>query len=646
MKKQLKWVIYVVCFLSVIASISVGYDRHKVESSHKQYDIAVKYTDVLNISRQNKLSYKQVLQELKDIGVNVLLVTENKIFCDEPENLASFEAQGKATWYYGYDLINSNDESDIIKPEYTYIWCLDEYTKNNIYGYLNNKGYVVNEINYDNKVYLEVPYRKNVLTTIGVGFNEADMQKAAEYGYTICPQVASLSVKGDQGVSYMLERIEALPNLGPIFFNDSDVTCYITDEIINLAKEHGIGFVEFFSNKQTGFSKLVESTSSQFTDFNMYRLHTLADGELDKYEGANLFDRFELALTERSISYFLFKLPKKYMPSENYDTLKETISEFRAIAAHEGYSQGGLTPVNFKAQNYIKTLLVGLAAIGVFILLCIEVNEEKLGYLLGALGVLGYAVLLKLNMRISVQLMALFITISFPIYAMNLVYKCKSGSLIEVIKGIVIVFITVMVGAISFVGTMSRTEFALGIELFRGVKVSFLVPVVIVGIMYLYKEELLKIKLLEKWIMMPITYLVVAIMGVFLVIFAIYIIRSGNSGGVSEAQIQLRQMLKDIFGTRPRTKEFLIGYPIIMCLIYFGKHKLYIPLSVLATVGPVSVINTFTHTHTPLMISIKRSLWGVVVGFVIGLILIGIVKVCINIFKVGYKKYQTTNGEI
>ena len=108
----------------------------------------------------------------------------------------------------------------------------------------------------------------------------------------------------------------------------------------------------------------------------------------------------------------------------------------------------------------------------------------------------------------------------------------------------------------------------------------------------------------------------------------------------------LRQMLKDIFGTRPRTKEFLIGYPMIMCLIYFGKHKLYIPLSVLATVGPVSVINTFTHTHTPLMISIKRSLWGVVVGFVIGLILIGIVKVCINIFKVGYKKYQTMNGEI
>lgn len=646
MNKQLKWVIYVVCVLSVIASILVGYDRYKVESSHKQYDIAVKYTDVLNISRQNELSYEQVLGELKDTGVNVLLVTENKIFCDEPDNLASFEAQGKAAWYYGYDLISSNDENSIIKPEYIYIWCLDEYTKNNIYEYLNNKGYVINEIKYDDKEYLEVPYRKNILTTIGVGFNEEDIQKAAEYGYTICPQVASLSVKGHEGISYMLKRIEALPNLGPIFFNDSDVTCYMVDEMSEMAKKHGIGFVEFFSNKQTGFSKLVESTSNQFTDFNMYRLHTLADGELDKYEGANLFDRFELALTERSISYFLFKLPKKYMPAENYETLKETISEFRTIAAHEGYSQGGLSPVNFKTQNYIKTLLAGLAAIGVFILLCIEVKQEKLGYVLGALGTLGYAVLLKLNMRISVQLMALFITVCFPIYAMLLVYKCKEGSLVEVVKGLAMVFATVMVGAISFVGTMSRTEFALGIELFRGVKVSFLIPVGMVGIMYLYKEELLKIKVLEKWITMPITYLVMAIMGVFLVIFAIYIIRSGNSGGVSDTQIQLRQMLKDIFGTRPRTKEFLIGYPIIMCLIYFGKHKLYIPLSVLATVGPVSVINTFTHTHTPLIISIKRSLWGVVVGFVIGLILIGIVKVCIKLFKRWHKRYQTMNGEI
>ena len=646
MNKQLKWVIYVGCFLSVIASLLVGYDRYKVESLHKQYDIAVKYTDVLNISRQNELSYEQVLGELKDIGVNVLLVTENKIVCDEPDNLASFEAQGKAAWYYGYDLISSNDENGVIKPQYTYIWCLDEYTKSNIYDYLNNKGYVVNEVNYANKVYLEVPYRRNILTTVGVGFNEEDMQKAAEYGYTICPQVASLSVKGDEGVSYMLKRIEALPNLGPIFFNDSDVTCYMVDEMSETAKKHGIGFVEFFSNKQTGFSKLVESTSNQFTDFNMYRLHTLADGELDKYEGANLFDRFELALTERSISYFLFKLPKKYMPAENYETLKETISEFRTIATNEGYTQGGLSPVNFKTQNYIKTLLSGLAAIGVFVLLCIEIKQEKLGYLLGLIGMLGYAALLKLNMRISVQLMALFITVCFPIYAMLLVYKCKEGSLIEVVKGLAMVFAAVMVGAITFVGTMSRTEFALGIELFRGVKISFLIPVGMVGIMYLYKEELLKIKVLEKWITMPITYLVMAIMGVFLVIFAIYIIRSGNSGGVSDTQIQLRQMLKDIFGTRPRTKEFLIGYPVIMCLIYFGKHKLYIPLGVLATVGPVSVINTFTHTHTPLIISIKRSLWGVVVGFVIGLILIGIVKVCINIFKTWYKKYYPMNGEI
>ena len=646
MNKQLKWVIYIVCFLSVITSISVGYDRYKVENSHKQYDIAVKYTDVLNISRQNELSYKQVLQELKDIGVNVLLVTENKIFCDEAENLASFEAQGKAAWYYGYDLIDDNKANTIIKPEYIYIWCLDEYTKNNIYDYLNHKGYVVNQVNYDDREYLEVPYRKNVLTTIGVGFNEADMQIAAEYGYTICPQVASLSVNGDQGISYMLERVKDLPNLGSVFFNDSDVTCYITDEIKEIAREHGIGFVEFFSNKQTGFSKLVESTSNQFTEFNMYRLHTLADGELDKYEGANLFDRFELALTERSISYFLFKLPKKYMPSKNYDTLKESISEFRTIAANKGYSQGEITAVNFKTQNYIKTLLAGLAAIGVFILLCIEVEQEKLGYLLGIIGTIGYAVLLKLNMRIGVQLMALFITLCFPIYAMNLVYKCEKGSLLEVIKGLVMVFLTVMAGAISFVGTMSRTEFALGIELFRGVKISFLIPVAMVGLLYLYKENLLRIKVLEKWIMMPITYLIVAIMGMFLVIFAIYIIRSGNSGTVSETQIQLRQMLKDIFGTRPRTKEFLISYPIIMCLIYFGKHKLYIPLGVLATVGPVSVVNTFTHTHTPLLISIKRSLWGVVVGFVLGLVLIGVVKICIYFFKAWYKKYQTMNGEI
>ena len=640
MKKQLKYVVYVIIFVSVLTSLTIGYRRAKIENAHKQYDIAVKYTDVLNISMQTGMSYEHVLKELKENGVNILFVTENKIICDDAENLGSYNAQGKATYFTGYDLALSTTYNKDIHTQYSYVWCTDECTKENIYNYFTQKGYIVNEVNVNGQTYLELPYTKALLTAVGVGFNNEDMQIAAQIGYTICPQLFSLTTDGTQGIEYMVQRISELPNLGPIFFNDSSVACYDMDVMKELLQIHGAGFVEFHSNKQKGFTKLVENASNHLTDFNMYRLHTLSDGEVDKYDQAALNDRFELALTERGMSLFLFKLPRKYMPMENYQALKERVSSFRELANKDGYTQGNLSALNFPKINYVKALLSSIAAIGVFILLCIELKQEKVGIILGIVGFIGYAALLKLSLKWGTQLMAIFINVIFPTYAMYKGLKFKDKNLIQVMMGVGVIFGISVIGAISFVGIMSRTEYALGIELFRGVKIVFVLPILLVGILLMNQEKLLRVNVLEKWIKLPITYFVAVITAMFMIIFAIYIIRSGNSPTVSETQLQIRQVLKDVFGTRPRTKEFLIGYPIIMCLIYFGKHKLYIPMSLLATVGPISIVNTFTHIHTPLLISIKRTLWGLLLGIVVGLILIQVIKWCLSIFNKRYMNYK------
>ena len=642
--KQGKWIIYVLCVISLISSVMVGFDRYQVENSHKQYDIMMKYTDVLNISMQTGMTYEEVLKDLKETGVNLLLVSENKILSDSAENSANFEAQGKATVYSGYQLIlnASDEERERINGQNNYIWCVDQETEDQISGYLEAKDYRFNKVSISGKSFIEIPFfSKKILATVGVGFNWADMEKAAEMGFTLCPQITSLNGGEKGALSYVVEKISMLPNLGPIFFNDSDVSGYQAEEMRQLVAEHGAGFIEFYSNNQIGFSKLVEGSSDHFKHFNMYRLHTLTDGEIDKYEGTNLYDRFELALTERGISYFLFKMPKKYGYSDNYEKLKTSISEFNKIAADKGYVQGGITPLNFKSQSYIKTLLSGLGAICIFVLLCIELDKEKLGYILAVIGFIGYAGLLKLNMKLAISLMALFITICYPVYALTMATKCKNHSIVQAIKGVIVCGIISLVGAISFVATMARTEFALGIELFRGVKVSFVLPILLIAFVFLYKDKLLNINVIEKWLKMPITYLVVCVGMVFAGIMFVYLLRSGNSGSVSEFQVQLRQCLKDFFGTRPRNKEFLIGYPLIMCLIYYGKHKFYIPISLIAIVGPVSVVNTFTHTHTPLLISLQRTLWGIVLGIIIGTAVVYAIKCVISVAKPVVKKYLT-----
>lgn len=624
--------------VSVLSSLSVGYGRIKVEQAHKQYDIAVRYTDILEISMQTGISYEDTLKQLKNSGANILFVPENKVARGEIDSLASFMAQGTATYYSGYDLMT--DENQEIHPQYTYIWSCDDYTTRNIMEYFTYKGYIINQVIINERTYLELPYPKSLLFTVGVGFNEGDLLKAAELGFQICPQVLSLTTDSDQGIDYMVKRISELPNLGPIFFSDPNVECYQNDEMAQLLKEHGMGFVEFFSNKQEGFKVLARDASDSFKNCNIYRLHTLADGEVDRYTEGALYDRFELALTERGISYFLFKAPKKHLPIDNFNELKERIKGFNEIAEKQGYVQGNINPLNFRPIGYIRTFLAGLVGIGIFVLLCMELKRTNLGIFLGTIGVLGYAVLLLFSMRLGTQLMALFITVCFPTYAMFIGLKCKKGSIPDLVKGVGIVFSICLLGAISFVGMMSRTEYGLGIELFRGIKIAFALPLVCIGLLLMYRERLLRMEVLEKWIKMPITYLVAVVLGIFMITFGIYILRSGNTSSVSSIQLQLRQLLKDILGVRPRTKEFLIGYPIIMCLIYFGKHKLYIPFSLLAMVGPVSIVNTFTHLHTPLLISIQRTIIGLVVGVIIGCIMIIVIESGMSLFNKWNKVYK------
>ena len=75
---------------------------------------------------------------------------------------------------------------------------------------------------------------------------------------------------------------------------------------------------------------------------------------------------------------------------------------------------------------------------------------------------------------------------------------------------------------------------------------------------------------------------------------------------------------------RPRTKEFLIGYPaLFLAAGYFlrGEKQWLWVLAAIGVIAPISVFNTFSHIHTPLMISLIRTFNGLILGLLIGWVL-------------------------
>jgi hypothetical protein len=110
------------------------------------------------------------------------------------------------------------------------------------------------------------------------------------------------------------------------------------------------------------------------------------------------------------------------------------------------------------------------------------------------------------------------------------------------------------------------------------------------------------------------------------VIVGLLLARTGNDPGVgvSGTEMSVRNLL-DRYLVRPRTKEFLIGHPALLATLLLSagrpRRSRFIPFALLGAIGQVSMVNSFCHLHTPLLMALVRTfngLWlGVLVGFVL-----------------------------
>ena len=99
--------------------------------------------------------------------------------------------------------------------------------------------------------------------------------------------------------------------------------------------------------------------------------------------------------------------------------------------------------------------------------------------------------------------------------------------------------------------------------------------------------------------------------------------RSGNQSEIvpSSFELAVRSHLTSILSVRPRFKEFLIGFPALMlvpALVAADRRRIGWLLVLAIGMGLGDVIDTFSHLHTPLAISLLRIVNGAVLGAVAG----------------------------
>ncbi|MGQ9581117.1 MAG: DUF5693 family protein, partial [Armatimonadota bacterium] len=191
-------------------------------------------------------------------------------------------------------------------------------------------------------------------------------------------------------------------------------------------------------------------------------------------------------------------------------------------------------------------------------------------------------------------------------------------------------------GGVLIVGLLSSRTFMLRIDQFAGIKLAHILPILMLaagfagGILWqcdMWQNQ--KDRLIASYknlILSPVMMWQAMGIIIALVMIGLMVARTGNEAGigVSPIELKLRTILDNALLVRPRTKEFLVGHPLlfygIACALRNQKRVAAV-LVTLGSIGLVSVLNTFCHIHTPLVVSVIRTFNGFVLGLVLGIVI-------------------------
>lgn len=643
--KQAGWVLVV---LAVLCSFTLWGQRLQSEADYKNVQMVVNYNDIVALANGNNLSQEALAEEFQQRGVSAVLYKEL--------SLGDLANNGQVALQLGQTVQNAvffpRISGEVPMNEATvYVAILDnsmtEQIKEHVLMKVTGAEYYPGDVpvitvpvmvpNGD----VEVSNVMLKIKDIGVGFQKNGMERMAAIGMQTVPQLRSWENVNDESLRAAFEEIKAMPNLAYMLFNDKELPGYPDSvrTIGDLLKDSDgntlvtIGSIEF--SDQKGLNQL-----GILLNKDLIRLHTISNSEMSKFTPESALDRWMLAARERNMRSLLIRFFDITSPAT---ALQDNLDYLEAI-------QTGLLNSGFQLdQPYEKPdsmnagtgilILLGLGVMAGVMLILLEMRMPKLGIAALVLGTVAFAALLIISPTMARKMMALLSVITFPTLSCLLIMKPEQRSVGKSVLALLQMCALSYIGAILMVGLLADVLFMLKLDQFIGVKIAHIVPVAVVPfVLYIWNTEkplttvkqLLDKVLDYKW---AVLFAVVAVAGF------IYISRTGNTTAeLSAGEASMRNFLNDVMGVRPRSKEFLIGYPLTLVLFWLGASRKNWILTIPAIIGQVSLVNTYAHIHTALIMSLRRSMNGLLLGIVLGLLLLLAIQILLKLYRMQEKK--------
>lgn len=693
MKKHFTKILAVIIIAALICCLLPTFkNRINIEKDNSNVVVSLYYNDLANKLRGEKLD--DAIDEFKEVGVTTMSFSEENInsmvargditnikfnvlrhkFDDESLELARLlEKEAPEIIYDSQLLITKDDDTAKVLSE----TLPDRFIENDEYKKIIYK-------NPDTGITTTVfcIFDGSLPTNdIQLGYNEDIINKYSDAGFDICLILRFF----DNSETGYLDRIEQMINDYNIKFisirsanikpdNESDakehytkiseiidkydLTLVITENPDQLSNEAPFGYSHIFGNNNSKVLRSYETYDASQADNSHYefRYRQYLNSTLDR----NI--RF-ITVSQIHLQYTSFEKCTEY-------TLK-AVDEYVRKIQELGFTVNGEVPeleydTNLNIPNAISVAIMVLMVYLIFCMLWNK-NSNKLfiaAIILAIIGA-GAGYIMPAGLRWTFPTAWAVISPCFALTVVLYLLKKVRGKLHAAL--LAILSVAVLPALMSILGIvqsslLSGINYYVNNDIFRGIKLSLFIPLVYALVIFVimfaeidYKKLFRKIseyKLSDIKLVWIIALLIIGFIGYSII--SVYIRRSGNVNSISSIESWMRNAITDIFEARPRTKEFLIGYPCLILFAYYLKNTriklLQGALFCGAAITAASISNSFCHVFTTVEIIYGRVLNGVIIGalfcIVIYILNILFVKIVSTLFKKYILPRLPENGDL
>lgn len=645
----------IILLVALLASLAVAVFRERTETHTKSVELAMDYTDFLALARSFNYKPEAFLRALRVAGLTSLAVTE-----ELGQNVGD---NGNASAQTGAQIVNAARVTSLadpvlarmakdgtLKPQAIYLLVNDKATyeryRRELALHFEPK---TTRVLRDAKPWLlevntQIDYFNN--TSLGIPVDQLELAKRLHF--LVIPRFQNDERYAQAQIEADIATVTAIdPRISTIiFFGLRNQVMGYPDHLpdaaaVFKAHHYNFGTIETYDDSQI---QKGNDTLARLIPGQTVRVQAIARTELDKLTLNEVIARYVLGVRERNIRV-------AYLRAWGHEDQGKSIEATNVAMVHEiatqlvdhGFKLGRAAPIpaypSYKGDSKILVGIAVLAVPSIFVLLLAFFGWYRLTWAIAAYAVTvllygaGVALHHELFVRSAFALAGalLFATAAFLAIAGAFAEPPSERFGRQAMRsaGWTLVAIGVaLFGALVVVGIMSSPLTMEEIERFRGVKFVLGLPPLIALALYLFSRRY------DSGVERPgdVLFANVRAYHVFVGVLlagaaALFIMRSGNQSDIAPSQFELslRHGLSSLLSVRPRFKEFLIGAPAMMLVPALAPaHRRAVGWLLALCIGVAigDVIDTFSHLHTPLLISFVRVILGVLVGAGIGLLLI------------------------